>query len=1072
LKFPGRVRAPWMLCSLFVVTACLAWTQDRGEQDWATLAQTAEQLYTRGDLNAAMRVAKLAVETASGPAQSSRSLDRLGFFEYTAGNLKEAESHLRQAFDLRKQNFGVESLEYAESANDLALFCRDSGKLPEARTLAEQAVEIRIRRLGSSDLKVAESLNTLASTYGLLGEYDLAISRFEQARSIHESEVKPQNFDEEYGTLCINLAGTYQRVGRYSQAEELFDKGLGVLRVRPGVNHPAYSASLVAAAYLQAELGHYASAEKLYAEGGDLLQKQLGDNHPVYATYLNNRAALYAAMGNVVVAEADYRKALELKKKIFGPDALTIGASLRNLARLIARKDPVESEKLFQEAVDLYARNKKAQPYDYASALLGLAASQITRGELDRAQPTLEMASEIVAKALGTQHPLYAAVLRDQALVYQAKHEYAEAERSLKQAVDLIERTEGESHPDLAQYLYKLARVYDEGGAYSSAAPLYRRSLAISDRALTDILSIGSESSRNAVIANLDDPIPALIAFQSKVADKLPDTRVLAFEAVARRKGRVLDQVHDWSARLSQNADPSIQESLLRRQGMIECQASLSTALGYRDIKAAVVGTCSLPGTDLAGRYERLLHDLRANWTPTLGQQGLQALQVLNERIDRTEASLSRALPQFATAVRPVEMRQIAAQLQPGELLVEIVAYGQPGTGQSDRYGAFLLDHNGDLNWLDLGSKQLIDRAVRDLFAAANDWSTASSAHERRNQKIAQGTANDSLKILSQSLNPLISALDNRKEIQRLRIAPDGMLNLVPFSALNDKRGNPLIERFTTSYLSSSRDLVNLPTSADDRVSHQDLIIAVSPGGIEQGPRGATSTVFRSETLERLTSAQAEARQVGQWIPEAQLLGEGQATEERIKQLHHPALLHVVGHGLVKGNENCQTNPDSPGCGLSTSPAERVMSLSAIVLEEAYGRAPQSSQDGLLTALELQTLDLQGSEMLVLSQCRMADGVPSTADGVFGMRRAAAIAGVKTFVAPLWEIDDRAQQVLMNRFYKELSLGTPRDEALRRAKLQLLHTPSTKSFLAWAPVILSGDPRPVPRSWFGRPGRK
>jgi len=230
--------------------------------------------------------------------------------------------------------------------------------------------------------------------------------------------------------------------------------------------------------------------------------------------------------------------------------------------------------------------------------------------------------------------------------------------------------------------------------------------------------------------------------------------------------------------------------------------------------------------------------------------------------------------------------------------------------------------------------------------------------------------------------------------------------------------------------------------------------------------------VFRSETLERLTSAQAEAHQVGQWIPDAQLFGEGQATEERIKQLHHPALLHVVGHGLVKGNENCQTNPDSPGCGLSTSPAERVMSLSAIVLEEAYGRAPQSSQDGLLTALELQTLDLQGSEMLVLSQCRMADGVPSTADGVFGMRRAAAIAGVKTFVAPLWEIDDRAQQVLMNRFYKELSLGTPRDEALRRAKLQLLHTPSTKSFLAWAPVILSGDPRPVPRSWFGRPGRK
>ncbi len=56
------------------------------------------------------------------------------------------------------------------------------------------------------------------------------------------------------------------------------------------------------------------------------------------------------------------------------------------------------------------------------------------------------------------------------------------------------------------------------------------------------------------------------------------------------------------------------------------------------------------------------------------------------------------------------------------------------------------------------------------------------------------------------------------------------------------------------------------------------------------------------------------------------------------------------------------------------------MSLSAIVLEEAYGRGGDSSQDGLLTALELQSLDLQGSEMLVLSQCWMADGVPSSGD--------------------------------------------------------------------------------------------
>ncbi len=141
-------------------------------------------------------------------------------------------------------------------------------------------------------------------------------------------------------------------------------------------------------------------------------------------------------------------------------------------------------------------------------------------------------------------------------------------------------------------------------------------------------------------------------------------------------------------------------------------------------------------------------------------------------------------------------------------------------------------------------------------------------------------------------------------------------------------------------------------------------------------------------------------------------------------------------------------------------------------MSTAWRARPQSSQDGLLTALELQTLDLQGSEMLVLSQCRMADGVPATADGVFGMRRAAAIAGAKTFVAPLWKIGDTSQRVLMNRFYKELSLGTPRDEALRRSQLQLLNTSSTRSFFVWSPIILSGNPGPVPSDWFRRPGLK
>src|SRR6185437_1623865 len=156
-------------------------------------------------------------------------------------------------------------------------------------------------------------------------------------------------------------------------------------------------------------------------------------------------------------------------------------------------------------------------------------------------------------------------------------------------------------------------------------------------------------------------------------------------------------------------------------------------------------------------------------------------------------------------------------------------------------------------------------------------------------------------------------------------------------------------------------------------------VIAMSPGETAKSnpvspAAHSAGGAFRADQLERLAGAMAEARDVERWLPRAQLLGEGEATEQRIKQLRQPALLHIVGHGIVRGNADCRLEPGDPGCRLATlDPGARVMSLSAIVLEEAYGRGGGSSQDGLLTALELQTLDLQGTEMLVLSQCRMAD---------------------------------------------------------------------------------------------------
>lgn len=1029
----------WVVLLLVVTPLLIA-----QKPDWDALDNQVEQLYLKGDMAGAVNAAKLALDAASTPKQTGRSLDRLGFLYYNTGNLKDGETLLRKSLELRREKLGAETDDYAQSANDLALFLRDTRRFPEAQPLAEEAVAVRTRILQVNDPSLAETLETLGTIYSGQGKYEQSAATFEKARAIYKSHIDAKNpAPPEYGTLLVNLAGNYHRLGRYQQAEADFATALDVLQKTIGPKHPIYATSLIGDGNLEMEIGNYSAAEKFYNEAEPVLKSSLGDKHPIYVQLLYDRAVLYQAIGNRTGAESDYRAALELRKKIYGPNHGLVAATLVSYGRLVYLRNPEEGEDFLRQAAEIYANSTDHPPFEHANALLALGEAQRKRGDYPDAMRTFEKARDVAKQGLGTKHPVYANALASLGLVHQAMHESKEAGDLLRQAIDIVSESEGENHPDLGRYVGDLAALYDQQGSYAAALPLYRQSFEINDHVLSGILNVGSERTKAEALANLDDPLPALLSFGQRAGDKIPEARALAFEAVARRKGRMLDHVRDWRENLRANSAAEVRDRLDQWQSMLECESSLTTALAYRDLKSSVAGTCALAD------YGSLLSDLRTNSTDALSRRALAALHKLNQRSDALEAALSRDVPGFGGAAQPASVEDMRAHLAPDELLVEMVS-------SEKHYGAFLLDHSGNLRWLDLGPSQPVDQAVRDLIAGANDWSVSLSHREKQAAASAEETAQDALRRLSKQLAPLCSRLEEDASKHRLRVSPDGMLTLVPFAALSDARGHFLIERFAISYLSAGRDLVAMQNT-DQPASPP--VIALSPGANPQPlpTAGPSAKAFRADGLEHLDGAELEARALQKLIPRAKLLANGQATEQNVKALRSPALLHIVGHGVIRGNEEALTNMD---------PGSRAMNLSAIVLEEAYGRGAKSSQDGLLTALELENLDFHASEMLVLSQCRMADGVPSSGNGVYGMRRAAAIAGVKSFVAPLWNVADSTERALMVRFYKELSLGRGRADALRAAMLEVMRTPEQKSFLYWAPVILSGDPSPLPKRLF------
>ena len=295
----------------------------------------------------------------------------------------------------------------------------------------------------------------------------------------------------------------------------------------------------------------------------------------------------------------------------------------------------------------------------------------------------------------------------------------------------------------------------------------------------------------------------------------------------------------------------------------------------------------------------------------------------------------------------------------------------------------------------------------------------------------------------------LVKPIPEAAIVPRLIIAPDSILNLLPFEALRDAPGEYLLKSRVISYVPSGT-ILNALRHAEKQKSAPKPLLAVGDVEYENqggaGRRIPTPASIRGRIergiadlsgigLHDLPETRAEVEEIGKIVglDAVMLLGKD-ATETGFKKqpLDQFRILHLAVHGFA-----------------DTQYPER----SALVL----GADPQSSDDGLLQVREIIRLRLN-ADLTTLSACDSGVGKLQGQEGVSNLVEAFLVAGSKSVVASLWSADDTFASALMEQFYRRLAQGEDTSSALRSAKLDLLTKYGDQvSPFYWAAFIAVGE---------------
>ena len=876
---------------------------------------------------------------------------------------------------LQNQEKALKIQESIGSKKGIAMALRGIGLVSYYRGDSEAAADVLQRGLAiateiGDQEDEARLLADLGEVFWLKGDYDPALDHLDRAIEIAE-KIKNARL---VATSMGGRALIYWNQGDLQKALEDLNHCTTLFQQLGTQGSLAVNYFNLGAIHM--ELGNYREAQELLQKSLDMAVAV--KDRGLEGVCWNALGEIHNDLGEFDLAIDFMKKSLRIAEEIGEKREQAFG--LRDIGEIY------EHEEKYELALEYYQKSYKISEETEEKRAIGRALSDIgviyaKLGKHDLAMQQYEKALDIV-QSIGNKQNIGKTLMRI-GNEYFYKGEMNKAEETLLKSVDVL-REVGDPQT-IWPALHKLGMVYRDTNRKAEAIKYMKEAVDVIEKVRNEIQLPEQKSGYLEDKLELYEDLLQLLLSDGNIS--------AAFEYGQRSKARAF---LDLLAESKINPEAGLNQELLDQKRklvtqLVRIEKSIQKEFDKDTPDSSVIRNLETKRNGIDDQYTKLISDIR------------------------------NSNPRFADLQYPVPLKLSEAQA----LLDDETVLLEYFVGKNN--SALFEITNKDVNVHPIIGETQLSKLIQALREELQKPESVLQLTEQSHSRYVKSAFDLYLKLMK----PAESSLQSKT---RIVIAPDGVLNYLPFESLLTKSvGTAGIDFGKLPYLATKFEIEYVPSASVLSALHKNVQTTVSD---QKALLAIAVPTADAASDPPLPFAKSEVESIAHFYPtsDVTLLVGNQATEENMKklELNQYRNLHFASHGLIN-----ESRPQ----------------LSALVLSSSS----KGKEDGYLTMREVFDLNLH-ADLVVLSACKTGLGSQVRGEGVTGLYRAFLCAGTSSVLVSLWNVSDKSAADLMISFYRNMEKdGMSKSAALKKARMEMISRKGYSHPYYWSTFILIGS---------------